>query len=116
MKRISMIAVAIASLSVTLATPAGAEEKIAEGAGLIRVVGEGQILRSPDLAVVRLTVLRQAGDASQAVAASTEATRKLIASLVSMGIDRDDMQSADFQISPRFDYAAKPDGTPPSRP
>lgn len=46
--------------------------------------------------------------------ASTEATRKLIASLVSMGIDRDDMQSADFQISPRFDYTAKPDGTPPS--
>ncbi|MGV1761667.1 SIMPL domain-containing protein [Rhizobium sp. A22-96] len=114
MKRSSMIAVAIASLSIALAASARAEEMIGQGAGLIRVVGEGQILRSPDIAVVRLTVLRQAGEASQAVSASTEATRKLIAALVSLGIGRDDMQSADFQISPRFDYTAKPDGTAPS--
>lgn len=114
MKRSSMIAVAITSLSIALAASARAEETIAQGAGLIRVVGEGQVLRSPDLAVVRLTVLRQAGEASQAVRVSTEATRKLIASLVAMGIDRDDMQSADFQISPRFDYTAKPDGKPSS--
>ncbi|ENN84372.1 hypothetical protein RHSP_23327 [Rhizobium freirei PRF 81] len=114
MKRISMIAVAIATLSVTLAASVRAEQKIAEGAGLIRVVGEGQVLRSPDLAVLRLTVLRQAAEASEAVATSTEATRNLIASLVSSGIARDDMQSADFQISPRFDFTAKPDGTPPS--
>ena len=68
MKRSSMIAVAITSLSIALAASARAEETIAQGAGLIRVVGEGQVLRSPDLAVVRLTVLRQAGEASQAVA------------------------------------------------
>lgn len=114
MKSTSIIAVAIASFSIALNTPAYAQEKLGQGAGLIRVVGEGQILRSPDLAVVRLTVLRQAGEANQAVAASTEATRKLIAALVSMGINRDDMQSADFQISPRFDYTAKPDGMAPS--
>lgn len=114
MKRSSMITAAIATLCLVPAAPAQAEQKVAEGAGLIRVVGEGQVLRSPDLAVVRLTVLRQAADASEAAATSAEATRNLIASLASSGIDRDDMQSADFQISPRFDIAAKPDGAPSS--
>ncbi|MFS8048572.1 SIMPL domain-containing protein [Rhizobium sp. BR 314] len=114
MRRASFITAASALLSIALAAPAHAEEKLAQSAGLIRVVGEGQVLRSPDLAVICLTVLRQASEANQAVSASTEATRKLIASLASSGIDGDDIQSADFQITPRFDFTPRPDGTLPS--
>ncbi|MFJ6328179.1 MULTISPECIES: SIMPL domain-containing protein [unclassified Rhizobium] len=114
MKCASIITAVTAILSIALVVPVHAEEKLGQGAGLIRVVGEGQVLRSPDLAVVRLTVLRQAGEASQAVSASTDGTRKVIAALVSAGIGRDDMQSVDFQISPRFDFTPKPDGTLPS--
>ncbi|MFK0166756.1 SIMPL domain-containing protein [Rhizobium sp. NPDC090279] len=114
MKRSFLTMAALAGLSFAMAIPSHAQEKLGQGAGLIRVVGDGQAVRSPDLAVVRLTVLRQSAEASPAVSASTEATRKLIDALTAMGIDRDDMQSADFQISPRFDYTAKPDGMPPS--
>lgn len=114
MKRSFAIVAVLAGLSLAMATPSHAQEKLGQGAGLIRVVGDGQSLRTPDLAIVRLTVLRQAAEASPAVSASTEATRKLIDALIAIDIDRDDMQSADFQISPRLDYTAKPDGTPPS--
>lgn len=77
----------------------------------IVVTGEGEAAVAPDLAVVSLSVMREATTARAALDANNESMRALIATLKELGIADRDLQTAGLQISPRYTYTNKPDGT-----
>jgi uncharacterized protein YggE len=65
----------------------------------------------PDLALVRLTVMREAPTASEALAADNKAMGDVLAALKAEGIADRDLQTANLSISPRYSNASpqKPD-------
>ncbi|MFC3164533.1 SIMPL domain-containing protein [Ciceribacter thiooxidans] len=76
------------------------EEKLREAT--IIVSGEGEAKLAPDLAVLSLSVLREAPTAAEALAANTEAMGKVIAELKAGGIEARDLQTRDFSVTPRY--------------
>ncbi|HLP70896.1 MAG TPA: SIMPL domain-containing protein [Rhizobium sp.] len=76
------------------------EEKLREAT--IVVSGEGEAKLAPDLAILSLSVLREAPTAAEALAANTEAMGKVIAELKAGGIEARDLQTSDFSVMPRY--------------
>ena len=77
----------------------------------IVVIGEGEAAVAPDMAVLSLSVMREAMTAREALDANNKAMAEVIAAMKASGIADRDLQTAGVQISPRYDYANKPDGT-----
>lgn len=77
----------------------------------IVVLGEGEASVRPDLAILTLTVMREAATAREALDANNKATAELIAAMKAAGVADRDLQTAGVQIVPRYDYTNKPDGT-----
>ncbi len=76
----------------------------------ITVVGEGEKAVQPDMAILSLSVMREAPTARAALDASNEAIAAVIAAMKSAGIAERDLQTAGLQINPRYDYVARQDG------
>jgi uncharacterized protein YggE len=70
----------------------------------ISVSGEGRAALAPDMAVVNLSVMREAPTARAALTANTEAMRKVLDALAALGIEKRDLQTANFDIQPRYTY------------
>lgn len=68
----------------------------------ILVTGQGSDAIAPDMAVVNLTVTRQAKTARAALDANSAAMSKVIAAMESLGIARRDLQTANFSIQPDY--------------
>jgi uncharacterized protein len=68
----------------------------------INVSGEGEVAIAPDMAIVSLTVLREAETAEAALAANNAAMRDVVAALREQGIAERDVQTSQFQIYPRY--------------
>lgn len=79
----------------------------------IFVTGEGSVDLAPDMAIVNLSVMREAATARAALTANTEAMRKVLDALAALGIDKRDLQTANFDIQPRYTY---PPQTPTASP
>jgi uncharacterized protein len=77
----------------------------------IIVMGEGQATIAPDMALLSLSVMREALSAREALTANNEAMAAVIAAMKSLGIESRDLQTAGIQIAPRYNYVNKPDGT-----
>lgn len=77
----------------------------------IVVIGEGESAIPPDLALLSLTVMREAKTAREALDAGNAAMAAVIAAMKSAGIADRDLQTGGLQISPRYTYVNKPDGT-----
>lgn len=102
----------LASLALlAAATPLAAA---AEQAAAPRIVvnGEGEFAAAPDMAVLGLTVMRQGETARAALDANNAAMAEVIAALKAEGIEARDLQTANFNISPRWFYPQNPDGSP----
>ncbi len=102
----------LASLALlAAATPFAAA---AEQAAAPRIVvnGEGEFAAAPDMAVLGLTVMRQGETARAALDANNAAMAEVIAALKAEGIEARDLQTANFNISPRWFYPQNPDGSP----
>jgi len=77
----------------------------------IQVTGEGRVDIAPDMAVLRLTVTREAETARQALDANSAAMKKVLAALQTEGIAERDLQTSNFSIQPKYVYPpAKPSG------
>jgi uncharacterized protein YggE len=103
------------NVPVTHAIPAPVE--LHEG-GIISVEGRGKAAGPPDMAVVNSGVTTQATTAREALEANTAATTQLIATLREAGIEKRDIQTSGFSVSPQYVYsdARDPSGnTPPPR-
>jgi uncharacterized protein YggE len=77
----------------------------------IVVLGEGEAAVKPDIAVLSLSVMREAQSAREALDLNNKAMADVIAAMKASGVADRDLQTAGVQISPRYDYVNKPDGT-----
>jgi uncharacterized protein YggE len=70
----------------------------------ITVNGEGSAELVPDMAVLQLTVTREADTARQALDANSAAMAEVIKALRDQGIAERDIQTANFGIQPKYFY------------
>ena len=75
------------------------------------VLGEGESAIAPDMALLSLSVMREAGTARAALDANNDAMAAVIAAMKAAGDADRDLQTAGIQINPRYDYTNRPDGT-----
>lgn len=76
----------------------------------IVVSGEGEASVAPDLALLSLSVMREAKTAREALDANNDAMAAVIAAMKSAGVAERDLQTTGIQINPRYNYSNKPDG------
>ena len=81
----------------------------------IVVTGKGEAAVRPDMAIVSLSVMREAETARAALDANNEAMRAVIASLRDSGIEDRDLQTSGLSIQPRWDYQRDNDGNQNAR-
>ncbi|TIV65666.1 MAG: DUF541 domain-containing protein, partial [Mesorhizobium sp.] len=77
----------------------------------IIVSGEGEATVAPDMAILSLSVMREAKSAREALDANNDAMAAVIAAMKSSGIAERDLQTAGIQINPRYNYTNKADGS-----
>lgn len=77
----------------------------------IVVIGEGEASVKPDIAILTLAVMREALTAREALDQNNKAMAEVIAAMKASGVADRDLQTAGVQITPRYDYSNKPDGT-----
>ena len=70
----------------------------------ISVSGEGEATAAPDMALINLTVLREADTARAALDANTAAMAEVLAAMQAAGIAETDLQTSGFSIQPRYVY------------
>ena len=75
------------------------------------VTGEGEAAVAPDLAILTLSVMREAKTAREALDANNAAMTEVIEAIKLFGIADRDLQTAGMQINPRYNYTNKPDGS-----
>lgn len=82
----------------------------------ITVSATGTANIAPDMAVIGLTVLREAETAREALDANTEAMAEVLAAMQAEGIAERDLQTSNFNIQPRYVRPEPKDGIhPPPR-
>jgi uncharacterized protein YggE len=99
------------ALAAAIAFPAVASAADSPPPPRIVVSGEGQSTVAPDLALLTLSVMREAKTARAALDANNDAMAAVIAAMKSAGIKDRDLQTAGIQINPRYNYTNKPDGS-----
>jgi uncharacterized protein YggE len=72
--------------------------------GVISVSAEGVAAAAPDMAVISLTVLREAETARKALDANNAAMAEVLAAMQAEGIADRDLQTGAFSIQPRWFY------------
>lgn len=87
-----------------LAAPAAAHDTATPR---ISVSGQGTDAIAPDMAIVNLTVTREAKTARAALDANSQAMSKVIAAMEGLAIARRDLQTASFSISPNYTRPAR---------
>jgi len=70
----------------------------------ILVTGEGSAEAAPDLAVIVLSVSRDAPTAREALTANSTAMNKVLEAMSKLGIAKRDLQTSSFDIQPRYTY------------
>jgi uncharacterized protein YggE len=86
-----------------------------EAKSSIRVTGEGVAHIAPDMAILELSVMREAATARAALDANSAAMEKVMAAMRAEGIEDRDLQTANFSIQPKYHYlTAKPGSQRPS--
>ncbi|MFK7976519.1 MAG: SIMPL domain-containing protein [Halioglobus sp.] len=85
-------------------TPAMAHENVEPR---ISVSGQGTDAIAPDMAVINLTVTRQAKTAKAALDANSDAMSKVMAAMQELGVGKRDLQTANFSIQPNYTRPAR---------
>ena len=98
------VAGALSALILYAATPVHADDARTPEAGVISVSGEGVATAAPDMAVISLTVLREAETAREALDANNEAMANVLAAMKAEGIAERDLQTGAFSVQPRWVY------------
>jgi uncharacterized protein len=120
MKYIITLAVVLVAASVLFILPAAAQETPGDGypQNTITVTGSGSAFGSPDVANVEIGVERFNQDVAVAFSQANEAIEAVIAALVAVGVEREDIRTTGLYIyqergpMPMIDSA---DEQPPSR-
>ena len=103
---------AIAALVCALAAGPGNAQATSEGpASQIVVTGEGRVAQAPDMATITLGAVHEAETAAEALAATSDATARIVEGLAEAGIEARDIRTENLSLSPRVDYGR--DGSAP---
>ena len=70
----------------------------------ILVTGQGSVDVAPDMAVLSLTVTREAASARAALDANSSAMKDVLVAMKGEGIEARDLQTSGFSIQPRYTY------------
>lgn len=97
----------VSTLMVLTLSPAYANN--AEQQPVISVNGEGVSTMAPDMAVLTLTVMREAPTARAALTASSRAMSEVIAAMKSSGVASRDLQTSGLSIQPQYVYPKRND-------
>jgi uncharacterized protein YggE len=76
----------------------------------IVVTGEGEATARPDLAMLTLSVMREAKTAREALDANSSAMTEVIAAMKAEGVADADLQTSSLSIEPRYAYPTNKDG------
>ncbi|MDP9836939.1 uncharacterized protein YggE [Neorhizobium huautlense] len=77
---------------------------------VIRVTGTGEASVAPDMAIINLTVARNAETAEKALADNNTAMNQVLAALKTAGIAEKDLQTSNFSIYPQYQQNEPKDG------
>ena len=91
------LAVAAALAALTLASPALAQP-LPPRPPTISVMGTGEAELKPDFARINVTVATQGETIAQATGANNTATERVLARIQGLGIKREDIRTANFQV------------------
>tara|TARA_R100001509_G_scaffold131635_1_gene85027 strand:+ start:1903 stop:2643 length:741 start_codon:yes stop_codon:yes gene_type:complete len=83
----------------------------------LHVTGEGEAFLAPDMAVMQLTVTREAETAREALDANSGAMQQVLDAMREAGVESRDLRTRQFSIQPRYRHPPRQkDGTqePPS--
>lgn len=72
---------------------------------MLSLTGKGEVLTRPDMALITLGVVSRATAARAALDTNNAAMSTLLAALKTAGIDRKDIQTANFTVNPVYEYA-----------
>lgn len=89
-------------LTAAFAVPAYAADEAERREATIIVSGEGEASIAPDMAVVSLSVVRDAPTAAEALDANSRAMAEVLADLKGQGVADKDLQTTDFSIQPQY--------------
>ena len=91
-----------------LSAPASAQQNPAgQPSPRISVTGEGEASVAPDMAILNLTVLREAETARAALSANNDAMKQVLAALKEAGVAERDLQTSGLSIQPRYAQPGK---------
>ena len=99
--------------ALALATPAPAQESgHASDPPTLTVTGTGEVSVAPDMATLRIGVETRAETAAAAVAANNQAAQAIIDTVKENGVAAEDIQTANFSVSPVYDETSyqRPEG------
>lgn len=68
----------------------------------VTVVGSGKVTARPDIAQIQLGVITEAPAATKALKDNNDAMAKLFTALEGRGIDRKDVQTSNFSVTPQY--------------
>lgn len=105
----AFLAVSFAS---ALSQPAFAQEKnVSEKQqAFIVITGEGEAQAAPDMAILDLTVLREAKTAREAMSDNNKAMSQVLAAMKEAGIEDRDLQTSGVNIQPTYTYPSDKNG------
>ena len=103
------------ALAAALVLPLPALAQQAPDTPRIIVTGEGEATVRPDMAIVSLSVMREAETARAALDANNEAMNAVISALKEAGVEDRDIQTSGLSIQPRWDYPRREDGSQEAR-
>lgn len=102
---LSLTAVAATALvSVFPASAIAQENQMKKRTSRITVTGEGEMNVAPDMALLNLSVLREAETARDALTQNNEAMDKVLSAMKEAGVEPRDLQTGGFNIQPRYIY------------
>ncbi|WP_026618972.1 uncharacterized protein M728_002162 [Ensifer sp. WSM1721] len=88
----------------------GRPEGIRGRQAVIKVSGEGRSTTAPDMAILQLSVVKDAKTAREALDANNKAMEDVLAALKQSGIAERDLQTSGFSIMPQYNYPQNNDG------
>lgn len=105
----TVLMTALLALPLAAAAPVLAQEAKPREA-VISVTGDGESPMAPDMAIVTLSVVKQAKTAREALDENNKAMKDVLDSLKSGGIAERDLQTSGFSIQPQYNYPQPVDG------
>ena len=104
--RTAVLALALAGIASTSALAHDAVPREA----LITVAGEGRANVAPDMAILSLSVVKDAKTAREALDANNKAMADVLNALKGAGIAERDLQTSGFAVNPQYQYPDNSDG------